>query len=492
MQERTAQMSFRNGFTKQRMYAIMNQKYRQGDWRMEKNNLFEQSSIQKTYWTLALPVTLSMVLSVIYNVADTYFIARTQNTSLVAAVSLCAPVFTLLMAFGNIFGQGGTSLISRLFGKQDMNGTRRVSAFCFYAALAVGAFLGVIMLIFQQPLLRLLGATDETMSHARPYYVTMAAGAPLLVANFIHMNLLRAEGMSRESMLGSASGLLLNIILDPIFISVLGWGAFGAAFASVLGYLFSDAILLTVVCRKSRILSVNPKLAAIPARDALQIGAIGLSAALTNIMSSVAVIVLNHFLLPYGNDQIAAMGIAQKVSMIILLVLTGLSFGAAPIVGYYYGAGRHEQLKALLRLLLRIVGGTAVTMTVVLFALARPCIGVFLKDAALADTGVLMLRWYIATMVLAAAVMIITICFQASGKAAEALIASICRQGVIFFAVIAVMARLAGYNGVLAAQAVTDVLTVILLGALFLRRFYLPLGQSGENGNRANPSRPGK
>ena len=101
---------------------------------MEKNNLFEQGSIQKTYWTLALPVTLSMVLSVVYNVADTYFIARTQDTSLVAAVSLCAPVFTLLMAFGNIFGQGGTSLISRLFGKKDMDGTRRVSSFCFWAA----------------------------------------------------------------------------------------------------------------------------------------------------------------------------------------------------------------------------------------------------------------------------------------------------------------------------------------------------------------------
>ena len=204
---------------------------------MENQNLFEQGSIRKTYLTLALPVTLSMVLSVVYNVADTYFIARTQDTSLVAAVSLCAPVFTLLMAFGNIFGQGGTSLISRLFGKKDMDGTRRVSSFCFWAALAVGAILGGAMLLFQGPLLRLLGADEDTLRYARDYYVTLAAGGPLIVVNFIHMNLLRAEGMSRESMLGSASGLLVNIILDPIFISGLGWGAFGAAFASVIGYL---------------------------------------------------------------------------------------------------------------------------------------------------------------------------------------------------------------------------------------------------------------
>ena len=449
---------------------------------MEKQNLFEQGSIRKTYITLALPVTLSMVLSVVYNVADTYFIASTQDTNLVAAVSLCAPVFMLLMAFGNIFGQGGTSLISRLFGKQDTEGTKRVSAFCFYAALLSGAVIGGLMLIFHDPLLSLLGASGDTRKSAYDYFMTLAAGGPLVVVNFIHMNLLRAEGMSKESMIGSVSGLVVNIILDPIFISVLGWGAFGAAFASVIGYAFSDAYLLIVVLKKSRILSVDVRKALIPGKDMLDIFAIGLSAALTNIMSSVSLIVLNHFLLPYGTDQVAAMGIAQKVSMIILLVLTGMSFGAAPIVGYYYGGGKYDKLKELLRFLLRTVGGTAVIMTVILFALARPCISVFLQEEAIISTGVAMLRWYIVTMALAAGVMIITICFQASGKATEALIASVCRQGVIFIAVIAAASAIAGYTGVLAAQAVTDVITIILLGILFWKRFYQPLGAKPNRG----------
>ena len=129
-------------------------------------------------------------------------------------------------------------------------------------------------------------------------------------------------------------------------------------------------------------------------------------------------------------------------------------------------------MKELLRFLLKTVGGTAVIMTVILFALARPCISVFLQDEAIISTGVAMLRWYIVTMALAAGVMIITICFQASGKAAEALIASVCRQGVIFIAVIAAASAIAGYTGVLAAQAVTDVITIILLGLLFWKRFY--------------------
>ena len=441
----------------------------------ERGSRFEQGSIRNTYWRQALPVTLSMVLSVIYNIADTYFIARTQDTGLVAAVSLCAPVFTLLMAFGNIYGQGGTSLVSRLFGRGDTEGTRRVSAFCFYTALLTGIVIGSLMFALQKPLLGLLGANDGTREHARQYFLTLAAGAPLLVANFVHMNLLRAEGLSRESMIGSVSGLLVNIILDPIFISALGWGAFGAAFASVLGYLVSDIFFLAVVFRRSRILSVDPRQARIPWKDAGQVMAIGLSAALTNIMSSICLILLNQYLLPYGNDRIAAMGIAQKVSMVILLILTGMSFGAAPIVGYFYGAEDAERLKGLLRYLLRVVGGTAIVMTAVLFALAAPCVGVFLKDPALAAESVIMLRWQIITMTLAAAVMIITICFQASGKAGEALLASVCRQGIIFVAVISVSSRLLGYTGVLAAQAITDVLSVLLLGLLFRKRFWLPL-----------------
>ena len=442
---------------------------------MEKNNLFEQESIGKTYISLALPVTLGMVLSVIYNMADTYFIAAVQDTDLVAAVSLCAPVFTMLMAFGNIFGQGGTSLISRLFGGQDERGTKSVSSFCFYASLMVGLLMGILMIVFHRPLLALLGADQNTFEHAKGYFLTMAAGAPFVVESFIYMNLLRAEGMSKESMIGSAAGLIVNIILDPIFISGLGWGAFGAALASVIGYVFSDIFLLAIVLKKSHILSIDPKLALIPVNSMLQIFAIGLSAAVTNILSGFSLILLNRKLLTFGNAFVAAMGIAQKVSMIILLVLTGMSFGAAPMVGYYYGAAQKQRLRKLLLFLLKTVGGTAITLTFILFRLARPAVGIFLKEETLAQTAVLMLRWQIVTMPLAAAIMIITICFQACGKAGEALISSVCRQGIVFFIVLTALSVLFGYNGILASQAVTDLVTVLLLGTLFLKRLYREL-----------------
>ena len=433
-------------------------------------NIFEQESFRKTYFTLAVPVTMGMLFSVVYNIADTYFIARTQNTGLVAGVSLCAPVFTFLMAFGNIFGQGGTSLLSRLFGKKDMEGTKRVSSFCFYAAIATGAVLGLLMLLLHRPLLFLLGADKETYQYALPYYMTLAAGAPLVVLNYIHMNLLRAEGMSKESMAGNITGLVVNIILDPIFISGFGWGSFGAALATVIGYTVSVVIWAVIVKKKSRILSMDPKICLIPAGEMTEIFTIGFSAALTNITTSICMIVTNQYLLPYGNDQIAALGVALKVSMVINLVLVGMSFGAAPMIGYYYGGRKYEDLKRFLRFLFTLVGGTAVVMTAVLFVLSDFAIGLFLKEPALISAGSYMLRWHIVTMAVAAGVLIITICFQAMGKAKEALLVSVCRQGIVYIVVIVVLAKLAGYHGIAAAQAAADILTLVLTGWLFLKR----------------------
>jgi len=444
---------------------------------MEEKNIFEQDSILKTYFTIATPLTIGMVISVVYNVADTFFIAQTQNTNLVAGVSLCAPVFMILMAFGNIYGQGGSSLLSRLYGKQDLQGTRSVSSFCFYLAILTGIIAGVLMLIFHKPLLYAMGANESSYQYAYQYFMVMAVGAPLVVENFIHMNLLRSEGMSKEATIGSVSGLLVNIILDPIFILGLGMGAFGAALASVIGYVFSDTYCFILVLKKSKILSVKFSEVKIPGDYVKQIMGVGISAAVVNIMSSICLIIINQFLEPYGNEQIAAMGIAQKVSMIILLVLTGMSFGCAPIVGYFYGGKKYDRLKKLLKMVISIVCGTAIVMTLILMALATPAIKLFMEDATIVSAGALMLRLQIATMFLGAVVMIITICFQASGLAKEALFVSLLRQGIVFLAVIFVASRMFGYMGVLSSQIVADVISAIIAGTLFYVNFYKKLGE---------------
>ena len=158
---------------------------------MEERGLFDTDRLIPTYFRLALPVVFSMVVTLVYNLADTYFIARTNDALLVAGVSLCAPLFNALMAIGNIFGQGGSSLISRLLGGGRNDAVRRVSSFCFYVSLLTGAVLAAAMLAFRRPLLALLGASAETYAHAESYYIVIVGAAPLVILSFIHSNLMR-------------------------------------------------------------------------------------------------------------------------------------------------------------------------------------------------------------------------------------------------------------------------------------------------------------
>ena len=433
--------------------------------------IFDLNHPYRTYFKMTLPSVLGMVVTLIYNLADTYFIAQTNDTAMIAGVSVCAPVFTALMAFGNIYGQGGSSLISRLLGQNDRERTERVSSFCFYISIATGAVLAVLMLLFRAPMLRLLGASAEAYPHAEAYYTVLATGAPLTVLRFIHSNLVRCEGMATESMIGSMLGTVLNIVLDPILISVLGWGATGAAVATIVGYLCSDVYFLWLLHRKSRCLSVKLSQCRVSAGELQQIMGVGVTAALSNLMQSLVVIVMNQFLLPYGNDKIAAMGIAMKVAMIAQMLLVGFAFGGVPIFGYLYGAGLRGMMKKLIRFCLCFMTALALLLTALVCLNATGWMKIFVEDAGIIATGAEMLRWQACTAAFACVVMLLTVLFQATGKIVPAFVLSLSRQGVVFLVVLVVCVKLFQYQGVLMAQAVADVLSAALaLGLLAANR----------------------
>lgn len=433
--------------------------------------IFDLNHPYRTYFKMTLPSVLGMVVTLIYNLADTYFIAQTNDTAMIAGVSVCAPVFTALMAFGNIYGQGGSSLISRLLGQNDREGTERVSSFCFYISIATGAVLAVLMLLFRVPMLHLLGASAEAYPHAEAYYTVLAIGAPLTVLRFIHSNLVRCEGMATESMIGSMLGTVLNIVLDPILISVLGWGATGAAVATIVGYLCSDVYFLWLLHRKSRCLSVKLSQCRVSAGELQQIMGVGVTAALSNLMQSLVVIVMNQFLLPYGNDKIAAMGIAMKVAMIAQMLLVGFAFGGVPIFGYLYGAGLRGIMKNLIRFCLCFMTVLALLLTALVCLNATGWMKIFVEDAGIIATGAEMLRWQACTAAFACVVMLLTVLFQATGKIVPAFVLSLSRQGVVFLVVLVVCVKLFQYQGVLMAQAVADVLSAALaLGLLAANR----------------------
>lgn len=432
------------------------------------DSLFDTKHLYRSYFKMAFPVVLGLVVTLIYNLADTFFIAQTNDTNLIAGVSLGSPVFTALMAFGNIYGQGGSSLISRMLGKQDADGVKRVSSFCFYIAMVTGVVLAIVMSVFHKPILSLLGADADTLPHAFDYYIVLVLCAPIMVLSFIHSSLVRCEGMSTESMIGTVIGAVVNIILDPILISAFGMGAMGAAIATVIGYLCSVLYFLWLLHKKSRCLSVNPAQCRVEGDELRQILGVGVTAALSNLMQSLCVIVMNQFLLPYGNDKIAAMGIVLKINMIAQLVLTGFAFGGVPLFGYLYGAGKRSDMKKLVRFCICFLSVFSLVLTAILCLFAAPLMSVFLKDTAMIAAGAEMLRWQAVSTVFAGIVLLLTVLFQSTGKVAPSFVLSISRQGVVFVAALLVCVKLFAYNGVLMGQAVADVVSAIIAVLLLL------------------------
>lgn len=436
---------------------------------MENFELFNTTKVSKAYINLSIPLVLSMIVTLIYNLADTFFVARTGNTDLVAGVSLGVPLFTALMAMGNIAGQGGSSLISRLIGQNDRATTRKVSSFCFYGTLVLGIVAGSILLSVLDHMLWLLGASPETFAYAREYCLYLSIGSPFIMLSFIHSNLLRAEGMSKESMTGTILGAIVNILLDPVLISLLGWGASGAAIATVIGYISSDLYFLIIVKTKSKILSINPRDVRIKKEHAANVIAVGIPSSVVNIMQSLSAVLMNQFLLLYGDEKIAAMGIAMKVSMIALLLITGLAFGGQPLFGYFYGAGNSEKLRELLHFVLKFILTISAIITILIIIFAPVLMRVFMDNRNIIEDGTLMLRLQVITMPLVAVILLITIIFQAMGKALSSFIISISRQGIVFAAMLVIGSIIIGYYGIIASQAASDVITLIIALSLLLR-----------------------
>jgi putative MATE family efflux protein len=398
---------------------------------------------------------------------DTYFIALTGNTNLIAGISLCAPLFTLLLAIGDIFGIGGSSVISRILGTHNTDDARKKSTFCFYTAIITGIIFTVIMLVFKRQILMLLGATQQTYDYANQYYSWLILGSTFVIFSLVPSNLLRAEGMSLESMIGSVIGTVVNIILDPIFIFALGLGAAGAAIATVIGYIVTCGFFIICISKKSKVLSMDIKLLVLDGATFGSVFAIGLPSSITNLMQTIGITLTNRFLQPYGDDNIAIMGIVLKIVNIALLVIVGLAFGGQPLIGYNYGAGNKTRLKKIIGFGMAVTGGAGVAFLAILSLFANGLISKFLSDPAMISTGATMLRWQLLGMPLMGICLIFIVSFQSTGKATGAFILSACRQGIVFLPVIVVLSFAMGLNGVIMTQFVSDVVTTVVAFGLF-------------------------
>lgn len=426
------------------------------------NILFEKTPVPKAYMKLALPVVLSMLVSLVYNMVDTYFIALTGVQELVAGVSLVVPIFTMMIAFGDIFGLGGSSVISRLFGEKRDAEAKRVSAFCIWAAVIFGICITILFLLFKGQILGILGADEKTLQYADAYYTWIVLGAVFIIFGLVPSNILRTEGLAAQAMTGSIIGSVINIILDPVFIFGLKQGAAGAAIATVLGNVVADIYYVYAIRKKAHRLSVSITETRIPGRMIRDILVIGIPASITNLMQSFMVMMTNHFLLAYGTDKVAAMGIALKADMITAMILVGFAFGGQPLVGYNYGSGNKKRLKEILKFSYLFEMSLGLVFTVILSIFAPTVIGMFMDDPDIVTNGAMMLRCQQIGMMFMAVTLVSTCVCQSVGNALGAFILSVSRQGVLYVIALEILSKLAGYRGVLISQACADVTTAII------------------------------
>ena len=449
-------------------------------------DLFVKAPVSKAYFKFTLPLVCSLIVGLIYNMVDTYFIGHTGDANQVAAVSLCGPIFGAVNAIGGILSIGGSTAISRLFGEKNDEKAKSIGSFCFYGLLLIGFIVSAFMLMFSNSILKILGVDEMTFKFALSYYRYIALGVPFIMFSAGAPSILRSEGLTKEVMFGSILGTVLNIILDPIFIIWMNRGAAGAAIGTVIANILTDVFCVYIILKKSRKFSLSIKRCSIDFNTLKNILAIGIPGSLQSAMQSFTIVVINVSLYVYGNNEIASMGIAMKLIMIIVMIIVGFSFGMQPLIGYNYGAKNVKRLKEILRFSLIFEIALTTVMSAILFIGANPIMRCFIDNDNVVASGSTILRLQVITIPLLTIIFICTVVFQAAGKAVSALILSLSHQGILFVPVILILKSAFGYYGVICAQPVTDVLTVILTIVLF----YITFNQlfRNENNNAINSS----
>jgi len=342
----------------------------------EKIRLFEETPVPKAVMTMAIPTIISSLVMVIYNLADTYFVGMLNDPVQNAAVTLAAPVLLAFNAVNNLFGVGTSSMMSRALGQKDYDTVQRSSAFGFYCSLISGILFSIVFTALRGPLLTILGADSITRAATSEYLKwTVTCGAAPAILNVVLAYLVRAEGASLHASVGTMSGCLLNIVLDPIFI--LPWGldlgAAGAGLATFLSNCFACLyfFVLLFVRRGKTCVCLTPALAR-PKGDIVKgVFGVGVPASIQNLLNVTGMTVLNNFTAAFGPDAIAAMGIAYKISMIPMYIAMGVSLGLMPLVSYNYGAGNVPRLKRAVVFAARI---SLAFMTVVTAVLEIPAL----------------------------------------------------------------------------------------------------------------------
>ncbi len=447
----------------------------------DNTKIFAEYKVPRAVAAMALPSMMGMLINIIYNLADTFFVGQTGDSNQVAAVSVSMPLFFFFLAIGNLFGIGGCAFISRSLGEGKKDKVKTISSFCIYGALVLGIFIGILFFFFREPLLYLVGASNNTIGFAQDYLKWVAVGAPFSVLSITVCNLVRGEGAAKISMVGSVLGQIVNVILDPVFILDSGdklfgitlpfgldMGVAGAAIATVLGNVFSVVFFLVYFLRGKSILSITPKRFSMKNGIAKGVINVGLPASLNNLLMSISNIIVNIVLVSYGDNAVAAMGVAMKANMLVIMLQIGLAQGVQPLIGYCYGAKNYTRMKKCMgfSIVCNIVIGTVMMLFYLVFR--ENVISMFIDDAEVVSLGVKMLTAIMSPGPVIGIMFVLNFAFQGMGKGIQSFILSVGRQGLVYIPLLFILNKLVGLDGIIWAQATADFVCVIMSIIMFI------------------------
>ena len=442
----------------------------------QKIMLFEQMPIPRAVAKLAVPTILSSLVTVLYNLADTYFVGMLNNSVQNAAVTLAAPLILAFNAVNNLFGVGSSSMMSRALGSRDYETVHRSSAFGFYCSIFCGLLFSLLYVIFQPFVLTILGA-DATTAEATAGYLrwTVACGAAPTILNVVMAYLVRAEGAALHASIGTMSGCILNIILDPVFILPWGlnMGAEGAGLATFLsncvacGYFF----VLLYVKRKSTHVCIRPSMFCLKRKIVLGVCGVGIPASIQNLLNVTGMTVLNNFTSSYGSDAVAAMGITQKINMVPMQIAMGLSQGIMPLISYNYASGNTPRMKKTLTFAAKISLTALVIVAAGYYVGAGALVRMFMQDPTIVAYGTRFLRGFCLGLPFLCMDFLAVGVFQAVGLGKNAFIFAILRKVVLEIPALIILNALFPLYGLAYAQFAAEIVLATAAVVVLIRMF---------------------
>lgn len=442
----------------------------------EKSVLFEQMPVPKAARRLMIPTVLSSLVMVIYSMADTYFVGRLNNPIENSAVTLAAPVLLAFNAVNNLFGVGSSSMMSRALGEKDYDRVRKSSAFGFYCALFCGITMSLLCTVFFWPLLHLLGADAETITATAAYMKwTVLLGAAPSILNVVMAYMVRSEGAALHASIGTMSGCVLNMILDPIFIMPwgLGMGASGAGCATFISnctaclYFFA----LLYVKRKSTYVSIRPKDFKWKKEIVTGVCGVGVPASIQNLLNVTGMTILNNFAAAYGPDAVAAIGIVQKIYLVPLQIAMGSSQGVMPLVGYSYSAKNYARMKETVLFIAKVMVPVMMVSSVFCYLRAGWLVSLFMKKEEIVYYGQLFLRADSLAMTFLAVDFLAVGVFQAIGMGRKSLLFAALRKIVFEIPALITLNMAFGVYGIAYAAFVAEFMLAIC-AVWMLRRIF--------------------